>query len=62
MYEEQHQMCFQEKTIFYEFQKFKLGIKNTFDQYLNCAPLNAETLKGLINQSLSKKGRMIIKK
>ena len=23
-----------------ELQKFKLGIKNTFDQYLNCAPLN----------------------
>ena len=48
--------------IMYELQKFKLGIKNTFEQYLNCAPLNEKTLRGLINQSLSKKGRMIIRK
>ena len=47
--------------IMYELQKFKLGIKNTFEQYLNCAPLNEKTLRGLINQSLSKKGRMIIR-
>ena len=48
--------------IMYELQKFKLGIKNTFEQYLNYAPLNEKTLRGLINQSLSKKGRMIIRK
>ena len=53
----------------YELRKFKLGTKNTFDQNPNCASLNAKTLRGLINQegendykSLSKKGRMIIRK
>ena len=46
----------------YELRKFKLGIKNTFDQYPNCVPLNVKTLRGLINQSLSKNGRMIIRK
>ena len=61
-YWEEYQMCFQERTIMYELRKFKLGIKNTFDQYPNCAPLNAKTLRGLINQSLSKKKRMIIRK
>ena len=55
-------MCFQENTVMYELRKFKLGIKNTFDQYPNCAPLNVKTLRGLINQSLSKNGRMIIRK
>ena len=55
-------MCFQEKTIMYELRKFKLRIKNTLDRYLNSVPLNAKTLRGLINQSLSKKGRMIIRK
>ena len=54
-------MCFQEKTIMYELRKFKLRIKNTLDRYLNSVPLNAKTLRGLINQSLSKKGRMIIR-
>ena len=58
----EYQICFKEKTIMYELRKLKLGIKNTFDQYPNCSPLNTKTLKGLINQSLSKKGRMVISK
>ena len=49
-------MCFQEKTNMYELRK------NTFDQTPNCVPLNAKTLRGLINQILSKKGRIIIRK
>ena len=48
-YWEEYQMCFQEKTIMNKLPNFKLGIKNTFDQYLNCAPLNAKTLRELIN-------------
>ena len=55
-------MYFQKKTITYELRKFELGIKNTFDWYLNCIPLNAKTSRGLINQSLSKKGRIVIRK
>ena len=46
----------------YELRKFELGIKNTFDRYLNCALLNARTLRGLINQSILKKRRMIVRK
>ena len=42
--------------------KLKFRIKNTLDQYQNCAPLSGKTLKELINQSLSKKGKMIITK
>ena len=61
-YSEGYQMCFQEKTIMYKLRKLKLRVKNTFHQYPKCAPLNAKTLRGLINQSLSKKGRMIIRK
>ena len=55
-------MYFQQKTIIYESRKFKLGMKNTFDQYPDCTPLNAKTLRALITQSLWKKGRMIIRK
>ena len=29
---------------------------------VNCAPLNVKTLRGLTDQSLSKNGRMIIRK
>ena len=64
-YWEEYQLCFQEmndRTIMYELEKFELGIKNTFDRYLNCAPLNARDLKSLINQNLSQKGRIIIRK
>ena len=51
-YWEEYQMYFQEKTIIYESRKFKLGMKNTFDQYPDCTPLNAKTLRALITQSL----------
>ena len=51
-------MLFQET---FKLRKFELGIKNTFDRYLNSAPLNAKNLR-LINQNLSKTGRMIIRK
>ena len=42
--------------------KVRIGDQNTFDRYLNCAPLSAKDLKNLINQNLSKKGRIIIRK
>ena len=45
-----------------ELQKFTLKIKNTFDQYPNYAFLNAKTFRGLTNHSLSRKGRMFIRK
>ena len=42
--------------------KVRIGDQEYINQYLNCAALNVKNKRRLINQSLSKKGRMIIRK
>ena len=42
--------------------KVRIGDQEYIHHYLNCASLNLKNVRGLINQSLSKKGRMILRK